>query len=267
MIWYFVRALKRLIVLLPGIAIAYFSVQNIFPYFDNHLPLGLAILATYMLAAYVLIPALIRLARFIHPPKHLPLYCVTPDGFASDPLNIGLIGSRRQLITAMEAAGWHRADPHRLPYVLRFIWRGFLGQPYPNAPVSYLYLFGRKQDVAFVHAVEDSLVHRHHVRFWAAPAGSDWSFGPGPNSSATLWVGASSLDVGAALIRHNFQLTHMIDPDTDVERELIVQHLKNVGLAGSIKRVKLSSPYRLANRVWRGYLHSDGEMAVVRLKG
>ncbi len=47
-------------------------------------------------------PALIRLFRIIHPPDHLPLYCVTPDGFASDPLNIGLISTRRQLIHAME---------------------------------------------------------------------------------------------------------------------------------------------------------------------
>ncbi|HVW23065.1 MAG TPA: LssY C-terminal domain-containing protein [Candidatus Saccharimonadales bacterium] len=260
------RVLVRFIVLLPGIAIAYFSVQNIFPYFDSRLPLGLAILATYMLGAYVLIPALIRLVRFIHPPKHLPLYCVTPDGFASDPLNVGLICSRRQLISTMEAAGWHRADPHRLPYVIRFIVLGFLGRPYPNAPVSYLYLFGRKQDVAFVRSVEDSLVHRHHVRFWAAPPGRDWSFGPPPNSTDTLWVGAASLDIGAAIIRHNFQVTHMIHPDTDAERELIVEQIDKTGLAKSVKRVKLSSPYRLVNRVWRGYLHSDGKMAVIRIK-
>src|SRR5271156_4363956 len=91
------RAAKRFAVLLPGIVIAYFSVRDIFPYFHRGLPLSLAILATYALAAYGLIPAIIRVLRIVRPPDHLPLYCVTPDGFASDPLNIGVIATRRGL--------------------------------------------------------------------------------------------------------------------------------------------------------------------------
>src|ERR1700744_4596412 len=104
MILFIIRLAKSIAVLLPGIIIVYFSVRNIFPYFDNRLPLSVALLLTYILAAYLLIPALIRLVRIVFPPKHLPLYCVTPDGFVSDPLNIGLIATRRELITAMEQA-------------------------------------------------------------------------------------------------------------------------------------------------------------------
>src|SRR4051812_44631302 len=114
-----VRLAKRFAVLIPGLIIAYFAVRDIVPLFNRRLPLSLAIIATYALAAYVLIPALIRLLRIARPPDHLPLYCVTPDGFASDPLNIGVIGTRRQLIMAMEKAGWYVADRHNLRNVIR----------------------------------------------------------------------------------------------------------------------------------------------------
>src|SRR5471030_2491750 len=118
MIQYILRLAKRFAVLLPGIVIAYISVRDIFPYFDRRLPLGFAILATYALGAYVLAPALIRFLRIIKPPDHLPLYCVTPDGFASDPLNVGIMATRRELISTMEQAGWYMADPHTIKYLV-----------------------------------------------------------------------------------------------------------------------------------------------------
>src|SRR5438445_11908760 len=109
MLQYSLRLAARFAILLPGIVIAYLSVRDIFPYFDRRLPLGFAILVTYALGAYVLVPALIRLFRTIHPPAHLPLYCVTPDGFASDPLNVGIVATRGQVIRATNHAGWYGA--------------------------------------------------------------------------------------------------------------------------------------------------------------
>lgn len=276
MIQYIVRQAKRFAVLIPGIVIAYFSVREIFPYFDKRLPLSVAILVTYVLAAYVLIPAAIRLARIVIPANHLPLYCVTPDGFASDPLNIGIIGTRRELITAMEAAGWYVADRHSMKNVVRMIASTLVGQVYRHAPVSSMYLFGRKQDIAFEIPLENSVGERHHVRFWATTYDDRpqlqvhniaWHhrrahvFGDN-----LLWVGAASLDVGINVIRHNLQVTHMIDPDTDSERELIVKQLQDIGRVAKTSALKLDNPYRLINRVWRGYLQTDGKMTIVRLK-
>lgn len=276
MIQYALRVLKRFAVLLPGVVIAYFSVRDIFPFFDKRLPLAFAIFVTYVLGAYVLAPALVRAYRVVRPPKHLPLYCVTPDGFASDPLNIGIIGTRRELITAMEKAGWFVADPYILRHMLRHALSTVYDWSYPNAPVSSLYLFGRKQDVAFELPVEGSTGHRHHVRFWATNYDAKQ-----PLSSRTidlhhqqtqvsgdnlLWVGAASLDSGVGYIRHNLQVTHMIDPDTNRERELIVSHMQAENLVRKVDAVKLGKPYRLINRVFSGYLHTDGRMAIVHLK-
>lgn len=277
MIQYVVRLAKRFAVLLPGIFIAYLSVRDIFPYIDRRLPDVISILVTYMLGAYVLVPASIRLIRIVWPPNHLPLYCVTPDGFASDPLNIGIMATRWELITAMEQAGWYVADPHRGYYVLRHILSIILNWPYPNAPMSNLYLFGRRQDLAFEIPLEGTVAGgRHHVRFWATTfqdkqkltvRSIHWhhrrSHVRGDN---LLWVGAASLDVGLGFIRHNLQITHMIDPDTDQERELILSQLRKCKLVKKIDTIELGKPYRLINRVMSGHLHTDGRMSIVYLK-
>ncbi|MFO0782037.1 MAG: LssY C-terminal domain-containing protein [Candidatus Saccharimonadales bacterium] len=276
MVQYVLRVVKRFAILIPGLIIAYFSVHDIFPYLNEELPWTLAIFITYILAAYVLIPAAIRLIRIIHPPKHLPLYCVTPDGLASDPLNIGIIGTRRELINAMQDAGWEVADRHSLRNMLRLVYSHILKLSYPNAPVSSLYLFGRKQDIAFEVQPQGSSASRHHVRFWATTYDDTKKFSIqtihwhnrskhvfGDN---VLWVGAASRDVGVSIIRQNFQPSHMIDPDTDTERELIAAQLRKMNLVKRIDTIKLDKPYKLANRVWRGSLHSDGKMKIVTLK-
>lgn len=277
MLNYSLRAFKRFAILVPGLIIAYFSVQDIFPYFDKRLPLGFAIFTTYALGAYVLVPAITRLVHVFFPPSHLPLYCVTPDGFASDPLNIAIIGTRRELIMTMEAAGWYVADPHNVRFLARHVASTIMGWSYPHAPVSSLFLFGRKQDVAFEIPIEGAGVgNRHHVRFWATTyqdtkpltvRGIQWHHRRAHIQENTLlWVGSASLDNGFAPIRHNLQLTHMIHPDTNSERELIVQQLRSTKLVKRVESINLEKPYRLVNRAWRGYLNTDGNMSVVHLR-
>jgi len=40
-----------------------------------------------------------------------------------------------------------------------------LNSPYPTAPFSTLYLFGRGQDIGFQKAIDDSPRKRHHIHF------------------------------------------------------------------------------------------------------
>ena len=279
MINYIVRLVKRFAVLIPGFVIAYFAVTKLFPQVDKRLPLAFAVLVTYIITAYVLIPGAVRLLRIIFPARHLQLYSVTPDGFASDPLNIGIIGTREQLIDSMKKAGWYRAEEHSLNNLLRAVVSTIMHWEYNNAPVSSLYLLGRKQDIAFeIPSPDGGAGSRHHVRFWAtsfdaerplAKSSIHWhrSNRGFPDNEHVLWLGAASLDVGITYIRHNFQLTHMIDPNTDQERELIVHQLREAGQVEKRQSIRLSrKPYRLANRAWRGYLETDGTMRVITLK-
>lgn len=274
----FLRFIKRIAVLVPGLVIAYLSVFSIFPWLDNHLPIALAVFITYVLGAYILVPGLIRLLRILFPPRHLPLYSVTADGFASDPLNIGIIGTRQELVTVMQSVGWHEADPITLRSIIRTILSTVYGLTYNNIPMSHLYLFGRTQDLGFQFAITDGAPgSRHHVRFWAA------TYQDGKHLSVRsihwqnrqahvrddrlLWVGAASRDIGVTFIRHNAQLTHLVDPNTDKERELIAGQLQTSGLVQLDKTIKLGEPYKLANiRGLRGkQLHTDGRMTVMKI--
>jgi len=235
-----------------------------------------AFLLTYILAAYILIPAVGRVIRIFFKQKHLPVYSVTPDGYASDPVNVGIIGTREQLTQAMQKAGWDLADDYTLPNMWRSVVSGLLHVPYHNAPMSGLYLFGRKQDIAFEIMMEDRWLHRHHVRFWATTFDDGklelksihWF--PRKHNKALaadktlLWLGAASKDVGLALIKHNAQLTHMIHPDTDGERDLIIDQLQIDG-AKLTAELTVAKPYRLVNRAWSGYLQTDGRLRIVTL--
>lgn len=270
------RFVKRFLILLPGVLVGYFAYTDLFPALNRLLPGELALVATYILAAYLLIPVGIRVYRLFIRPTHLPVYSTTPDGLASDPLNIGIVGTRQQLIDTMKQAGWHQADERTFKNLMRLISGTIFKHPYPNAPFSSLHLFGRKQDVGFQLPVDDDPGHRHHVRFWAAGHTGDprhlehirfWRrfHKPEVSDERMFWVGAASLDAGIGIVRHTAQFTHMIHPDTNAERELIVNHLKRTGLIKRERSVKIGEPYSLTNRVLTGYLHADGKMRIIEL--
>ena len=243
--------------------------------FDKRLPLTLAIFLTYVLGAYVLIPAAIRLARIFFPASHLPLYCVTPDGFASDPLNVAIIGSKSQLIKAMQTTGWYVADDHSLRNIIHEVISGIFNRSYPTAPMSNLYLFGRKQDIGFEIPIPGERGQRHHVRFWAT------TYDPDGNLSADKSLGRPSqhcqrqkysLDrrcVARRWLRHYPAQCagHAYDLSRyRHERNKIVNALDDAGKLQSIHDVRLGSPYSLRNRAFGGHLRTDGLLRVAKLK-
>lgn len=277
MITSIVRFIKRFLILVPCIVIAYFAYVDILPFFNRGLPWIFALFATYVLTAYALIPLGGRLFNaIIKPPKHVPLYSTTPDGLACDPINVGIVGTKQQLVEAMTKAGWRTADEKNLFTLFRYMISVLFKLPYPNAPFSKLYLLGRGQDIGFQLPVRGDIRHRHHVRFWAASHTGDprhlehLGFWQRVHKSdlvnqRILWVGAASLDAGLGVIRHNAQVTHMVHPDTNTERELIASQLKETGLVKNVRSVQIGEPYKLTNRVLTGYLHADGKMKIVEL--
>ncbi len=269
------RFIKRFAILLPGLIVVYVSINGIFPIFDKHIPDVPAFIITYIIAAYFLVPLLLRLIRILIKPQHIPLYSTTPDGFACDPVNIGVIGTKEQLEDVMKAAGWHKADRRSLHTLGKMLTSILFRQPYNNAPFSNLYLLGRPQDVGFELPLGNSILNRHHVRFWAAsqPATDDqheheyfWRRHYRPRSAERLlWVGAASLDNGIGIIGHNAQLTHDIHHDTNAERDFLVGQLKPTGKVKRTRSITIGSPYRLRNRVISRYLHADGKLTICEL--
>jgi len=57
-----------------------------------------------------------------------------------------------------------------------------------------------------------------------------------------------------------------LHPTLNEEREKIINQLEEQNLVQKVTYIKLGQPYRLINRVINGYLHTDGKMAIVKLK-
>lgn len=277
MLSHIARFIKRLFVFLPGGIVAYLVFHNVYPVLSHSLPAAPAVLIAYLIGAYVLIPGLLRIVRIVVPARHVPFYSTTPDGFASDPVQIAFFGTEQQVIHAMKKIGWYQADKRTPKTLVKMMISIALRRPYPTAPFSNLYLLGRSQDLGFELPVDSNPHHRHHVRFWAVRPEIAEHFKEHvafwrshhkdtiPTDNKYLWLGAASLDVGFGIIRHNAQVTHMIHPDTNREREFIVRSLNKAGLCKSIRRIKIATPYQLRNRVLNGYLEADGKLVICEL--
>src|SRR6185312_13000062 len=127
----------------------------------------LAVGVTYGIAAYIVLPRAIRMGLKILQSKRVPSYTITGDGLPGDPVNVVLVGTLQQLRGAFAALGWSEADRLSLASSWGMVRAFVLNTPYPTAPFSTLYLFGRGQDIGFQKAIDNSPRKRHHIRFWA----------------------------------------------------------------------------------------------------
>ena len=174
----------------------------------------LTLAAAYFTAAYIVLPRLWK-----HHEQHRtdfrdnPRVTHTASDIPGDPLNIGLVGTKEEVIRAMTTAGWDPANALTFRSSVRIVVDTVLRKPDDQAPVSNLYLFGRKEDLAFEKPVGGSPKERHHVRFWQMEKTYD---------DRTAWIGSAAYDIGVELSRTTGQVTHHISPDIDAERDLVV---------------------------------------------
>jgi hypothetical protein len=147
-----------------------------------------------------------------------------------------------------------------------------LNSPYPTAPFSTLYLFGRGQDIGFQKAIDNSPRKRHHIRFWALSlAQAEDALGTAsfwlntdqpPQEESVLWVGAGTRDTGLSLTKLTFQITHATDSDTNFERDYIVAELKSCEVIKDIKSIIAGQ--NLPTEHVNHYI-ADGEVTVAKL--
>jgi hypothetical protein len=234
-----VRLLKRLLrrVLIFGLGIlSVWLIVYVFRLTDNRLPTVLALALTYGIAAYIILPRVVRVGLKVAQRKRVPRFTITGDGLPGDPVNLVLIGTRQQLRDAFTLAGWSEADRLGLTSSWRMVRAFVFNSPYVTAPFSTLYLFGRGQDIGFQKAIDNSPRKRHHIRFWASSltraeatvgtAGFWLNTDRPPHHERVLWVGAGTKDTGLSLTQLTFQITHATDADTNIERDYISAELQ-----------------------------------------
>jgi hypothetical protein len=264
--------LQRLLILVLGCFAVWLVVFVVFRTADHRLPWMLSVAATYAVAAYVVFPRVVRMGLKILQHQRVPRYTTTGDGLPGDPVNIALVGTRQQLRAAFAASGWSEADKLGLASSWRMTKAFVFNRPYPTAPFSTLYLFGRGQDTGFQKAIDNSPRKRHHVRFWArsldqAQAGAAtatfWlNTDIPPDAANVVWVGAGTRDTGLALTRLTFKITHATDADTNAERDHIVAELMRRGVISEVRSYQPGEYLRVAhvNR----YV-TDGAVSVANL--
>lgn len=186
------------------------------------LVIAAGVILVYLVLAYLVLPWAWWFAeRGRHPALDtLPKVTTNADGIPGDPINVGLVGTREELIGAMLAAGWRPADPITLRSSLEIAASVVLDHPDPDAPVSPLYLFGRKQDLAFEQEVGRSADRRHHVRWWLTDQ---------PEQGRPFWLGDASFDIGSGVSHLTGQITHHIAPDVDAMRDQLLADLAGAG--------------------------------------
>lgn len=186
------------------------------------LRLFLALVLVYLMVAYLLLPLVWGSHEKRHPAlADAPEITHTASGIPGDPLNVALVGTEADIHLAMLAAKWYPADPITLKSAMRIAVGVVFDRSYDDAPVSSLYLWGRKEDLAFEQPLGNDPRRRHHVRFWRSEKVDE--------QGNPLWMGAATLDVRVGLSHTTGQITHHIGPDVDLERDKVIHDIKQAG--------------------------------------
>jgi hypothetical protein len=214
-------------------------------------------LIAYLMLAYVILPAL--WSHHEHEPglASLPMVTRTAQGIPGDALNVGLVGSREDVLRAMHAAGWFPADPITLRSSIEIVGSVVLDRPYHDAPVSPLYYDGKKEQLAFEKPDGKSADRRHHVRLWQVlDKGTD---------GRPVWLGSVTFDRGVGLSHDTGQVTHHIAPDIDAERDLLMRDLSDAGMVQNFFQISGIGPTLFGRNGEGDPYYTDGEIHIATL--
>ena len=224
---------------------------------ERFLLLVLVVVIAYALLAYVVLPAAWTHHEHQRGLAALPMVTRTAQGIPGDPINVGLVGEQRDVLCAMNAAGWYPADPVTLRSSIEIARSVLLDRPYRDAPVSPLFYLDRREDLAFEKPVGNSADHRNHVRFWKVLNEGE--------EKRPVWLGDATFDKSVGVSRYTGAITHHIDADIDAERMLLATDLETAGMVTAKYQVTGVGP-TVAGRNGGGDLYyTDGEVWILRL--
>lgn len=156
-------------------------------------------------------------AAFKRALHELPCCTTNKDGSEKgDPLNLVLVGDPEDIFPAFIRRGWHGTEVIWTKSLLRTIESFLQGTRYRYSPISPLYVFGRRQDLAAQKA-RGTIHERNHLRLWLTP----YRF-----RGKSVWIGQISRDIGVKFTLKSPTIsTHVIDPDVDEARRYLLEDL------------------------------------------
>lgn len=178
------------------------------------------------------------------------------NGKPGNPLNLVMVGSEQEIRQAFGTAGW--TEPARK--TSKTIWetiRAMAGDAgYDQAPVSDLYLYGKREELAFQKLL-NTFAKRHHLRLWRSPVKT--------SDGREVWLGEATRDKGIDV--HPEMISHAIDPEIDVERAKVAADLILSGIVSARRLITRPNPLTQGLTATGGPWKTDGRLLAIELKG
>ncbi|GER86334.1 hypothetical protein KDW_04960 [Dictyobacter vulcani] len=220
---------------------------------SNKITCVMSIISLSLLLFLALTVALICFYPYTYDFTTSPKITRTQSGAAGDPINLVFVGTQAQIMQSFHQAGWLIPDPITLQTSAKIAADSLAHKPYPTAPVSHLYAFGRVQDLAFEKPSND-VQNREHIRLWKT----------GTRIGGQLvWIGQASYDSGIELSGTTHLPTHHIAPPVDLERNAVGDDLEKTGLVTEEVDAAFTAPILYARNGGGDYYESDGDVLVI----
>jgi hypothetical protein len=187
--------------------------------------------------------------------RSAPMRTHTAQGTPSDVTNLMFLGSREQLVSAFNEAGWYEADALTIKSALKTAQATMRQAGYSNAPVSTLLIEGRSPDLVFQKSL-DTFAKRHHIRIWKLTTTYE---------GQEVWVGAATHDIAIDTGRGGTKWTHRIDPHIDRERDWVETDLLFIGSATGYADLERPAAPRNTTNATGDEINTDGKVTVVQV--
>ena len=227
--------------------------------FDGWFPIG-SVFFFWVLLAYVGLPRLQEVLSKIYVPDYFIGRSLTEVGMLGDPINLAIDGGEAGIHAAMTRAGWVRAEELTIRSSWGIVLSSVLRRPYPEAPVSSLFLFGQRQAFAYQQEVDGNASQRHHVRFWPVPDG--WTL---PGGFRVGWLAAATYDKAVGISLFTLQVTHRVDADIDIERDYVINTVRYVEPEASLRVIKEYSSAFTTRNGGGDVVRTDGSLPILDL--
>jgi hypothetical protein len=219
-----------------------------------------SVFAFWVLLAYVGLPRLQEVLAKVYVPDYFIGRSLTDIGVLGDPINLAVDGTEADIHAAMVRAGWTRADELTIRSSWRIVVSSVLRRPYPEAPVSSLFLFGQRQAFAYQQEVDGNPAQRHHVRFWRVPDG--WRL---PGGFEVQWLAAATYDKAVGISLFTLQVTHRVDADIDLERDYVVDTVRYAVPDASLRVIADYSSAFTTRNGGGDVVRTDGRLPILDL--
>ena len=184
-----------------------------------------------------------------------PKRAQSKDNKPGDPVNLVFVGTAQEIVQAFQQAGWTEPKKKNDKSIWKTAQAMINDDGYNAAPVSDLYLFSRKEDMAFEKTL-NTFNKRHHLRLWQSPKNAP--------DGRPIWLAAATHDIGIDV--HPGVISHATDSDLDDERSQVGADLYLGGGVQAAGLVAPPNPLTKGMTATGGAWHTDGRLYVIDLK-